>query len=667
MSNRWQWRRSVAVLAAGLGLAACQSTTEPGPDNGVTSVSVTAPNPTIALGTTMPRTATVSPSTASQGVVWASSNESRATVSSAGLVTAIFPGAVDITATSTADPAKHGSVSLTVTGCVPLAAADVVNGATLAAGTCYRVDAVLTVSGGTLTVPPGGRIEFGPNTGFSITNAGRLNAVGTATQPITFTSIDPAAHWRGVQFVSSAGAANALHYVLLENAGSNGWNGAGSSRAAVYVDGSSVVDIQFSTIKNSGGAGLTALEGAQPTFANNTLDGNPIALWVHPDVVHFLGAPIDFINNDEQFVRVGFGNTDAVTTAQTWPFLGVGYQLQDRTFVRAPLTIAAGVSVLMLTDGSVIVEQGGSLKAIGTDVLPIIFTGMDETRGYWQGIRIATASLENQFDHVRFEFAGSRPWTGNGESRAAVYLDGSSRASIEHSVFAGSGYYGLWVPAEGEIPGFSGNTFVENVRTMIVHPNRASQIAGDNVFDANDESIVRVTFGNTDAVTTPQTWHRLEVPYHVGDRTFVKAGLTIAEGAELEFAQHASLQVTDAGSLKAVGSMTDPVIFRGAQNLVGYWQGIDYNTASVNNVIDYAVFRNAGSSAWFGGANATATINVNTNGTLSLTNTSFFSTGGFAGIVRNGGALSCSSVVDGGFDFWVITNLGGSLQPSLCD
>ena len=40
--------------------------------------------------------------------------------------------------------------------------------------------------------------------------------------------------------------------------------------------------------------------------------------------------------------------------------------------------------------------------------------------------------------------------------------------------------------------GFSGNTFADNARVMIVHPNRAGSISSETVFDGNAENRVRV-------------------------------------------------------------------------------------------------------------------------------------------------------------------------------
>ena len=81
----------------------------------VTSVSVTASKTILAPGETLQLSVNVVVSNASKSVTWSSSNQNIATVSSTGLVTAKdVEGQVTITATSTVDSTKFGSVTLTV-------------------------------------------------------------------------------------------------------------------------------------------------------------------------------------------------------------------------------------------------------------------------------------------------------------------------------------------------------------------------------------------------------------------------------------------------------------------------------------------------------------------------------------------------------------------------
>lgn len=84
----------------------------------VESISVTSAGSltSIAEGVTLQLSATVLPSNADVlTITWSSSDVLKATVSETGLVTAVAAGTVDITATSTSDPLKFGTLSLTIT------------------------------------------------------------------------------------------------------------------------------------------------------------------------------------------------------------------------------------------------------------------------------------------------------------------------------------------------------------------------------------------------------------------------------------------------------------------------------------------------------------------------------------------------------------------------
>ena len=78
-----------------------------------TGVTVTGPD-TIVLNETGTFTATVAPTLAAQGVVWTSSDVSKATVAQTGVVTAIAAGEVTIRATSTAKSTVYGEKTITV-------------------------------------------------------------------------------------------------------------------------------------------------------------------------------------------------------------------------------------------------------------------------------------------------------------------------------------------------------------------------------------------------------------------------------------------------------------------------------------------------------------------------------------------------------------------------
>ena len=84
----------------------------PGPS--VTGVTVSPNSATVSAGSTRQLSATVSPADAPQGKTWSTGNSAIATVSSSGLVSALSPGTVTITAASTADSTKKGTCIVSV-------------------------------------------------------------------------------------------------------------------------------------------------------------------------------------------------------------------------------------------------------------------------------------------------------------------------------------------------------------------------------------------------------------------------------------------------------------------------------------------------------------------------------------------------------------------------
>ncbi|MDH3207557.1 MAG: Ig-like domain-containing protein [Gemmatimonadota bacterium] len=640
----------VLFMLTAITLGGCGETTGLG-DVAPSSVSVTAPADDLEEGATLQLAAAVSPFGAPQGVTWATSDVTTALVDGSGLVTPVSLGVVTITATSTVDPSRSGSIDITIT-CRNLVQSMVENGGSVPGNVCYQALTPLSVNNGTLVVEPGAHISFGPSASLSIASGGRLSAIGTPDQPIIFTSLDPDGLWRGIRFDGSASADNRLESVVLANGGSSGWSGATYSTSALYLEGNSRVDVASSEITGSGGTALTVEEDVVLAFNANTVVDNAVAGWVHPNAARSIGSDNVFDGNADEVIRVGFGNTDAVGTAQRWLGIGVPFEIQDRMFVEAPLTLDPGALLSFKADVSMIVRNDGTLTAFGTAEAPITFTGTEPLAGFWKGLQITTVSTDNVFDGVVFEYGGSAAWTGDPDSRAMVYLTSNSKAAFTNSLFRESGHFALWVPAGGDITGLSGNVFQGNARTIVVHPNRVGAITDSNSFVDNGEQVVRVSFGNNDAVVAEQTWAALEVPYRVTVRTFIEAPLAIEAGTVVQFAQDASLNVRNGGSLTAEGTALDPIAFVGQESVAAYWQGIEFGTVSASNVLSYVLFEHAGSQAWFGGTDSVATLHITSDGLLDLADVTIRTTGGYALILASGGAVTCSNVDDGGFMFY---------------
>ncbi|VAW43068.1 hypothetical protein MNBD_CHLOROFLEXI01-473 [hydrothermal vent metagenome] len=119
-------------------------------------------------------------------------------------------------------------------------------------------------TGVTLTVESGVEMRFGQDAETFVVN-GRLQAIGTPTQPITFTSVNEITlgEWRGLQV--NGGSAE-LTYVEIRNGDNN-----------LVVSGSGTAQLGNTTLREAAFAGLVVDDGSVTavctTFTDNTTDG----------------------------------------------------------------------------------------------------------------------------------------------------------------------------------------------------------------------------------------------------------------------------------------------------------------------------------------------------------------------------------------------------------
>ncbi|UCF66919.1 MAG: right-handed parallel beta-helix repeat-containing protein [Acidobacteriota bacterium] len=139
----------------------------------------------------------------------------------------------------------------------------------------YRVQGDITVPAGqTLTIEPGVEIFF--ESWYSLSVSGTLDAVGTAADPILFTTVDPDTHWLGVRFIGAPDGSRLTHCIIERGqaTGAAPLDGGGG----LYIEGSDPV-IRHCTLRNnfakrSGGA--IHLEDSSATLSNNLIVNNSV-------------------------------------------------------------------------------------------------------------------------------------------------------------------------------------------------------------------------------------------------------------------------------------------------------------------------------------------------------------------------------------------------------
>lgn len=76
----------------------------------------------------------------------------------------------------------------------------------------------------------------------------------------------------------------------------------------------------------------------------------------------------------------------------------------------------------------------------------------------------------------------------------------------------------------------------------------------------------------------------------------ITALLTIEPGTVIQFKENAGLGVYDGGTINAVGTVAEPIVLKGEEEIDGFWRGIHIETRSANNQLDNVRIQDAGSN-----------------------------------------------------------------------
>jgi hypothetical protein len=341
-----------------------------------------------------------------------------------------------------------------------------------------------------LTVAPGTRIVFGADTSLIAYDGGKLNAVGTSDEPIVLTGEEEIpSFWVGVKFTGTNSTDNALNHVTIEYAGQTASGFSGTEAAALDLNdwsGPVRVSVDNTTIRDSDEFGIRVGDGVTITsFDGNTLTGNKHAGLASPTGAGQLSANSTWAENTNNIVEI---SGIEVVGQVTWAALdGADYLVRDRMGISGEdadhrLTIDAGATVAFDQNAGIVAFRGGVLTARGTADAPIIFTGKEQTAGYWLGLHYnSTNSTDNVLEHVTIEYGGGDGWSSgySGSSPANLLLNnwgGPVRLTLNNAIIRGSGSAAVHVREAANdivIDGCSNITYENNAGAEI-SPNGAT-------------------------------------------------------------------------------------------------------------------------------------------------------------------------------------------------
>jgi len=118
----------------------------------------------------------------------------------------------------------------------------------------------------------------------------------------------------------------------------------------------------------------------------------------------------------------------------------------------------------------------------------------------------------------------------------------------------------------------------------------------------------------TDDIDVPTTWSAGTVEV-CGDIS-VNAALTISPGVNIVMCAAAKIDVSETGSMYAVGTATSPITFSGEVATPGYWKGIGISSNNPNNQFDYVTISGGGGYWYY----EEAELFLYANGRLSMKN-----------------------------------------------
>ncbi|MFT4112735.1 hypothetical protein [Silvibacterium sp.] len=305
---------------------------------------------------------------------------------------------------------------------------------------CYAVSGFVTI-GGHITVEPGVHIVVGSGSTLSFENDGTLTAIGTADKPIVIEGKDHTpGFWRGLHFQTNS-SKNQLSYVTVEDVGE-----AGADSGAVMVGVAARLAMDHTTVRNAEGFGLNVDQrGILAKFEANHFENTGTPLRVKAADLAMIDPATTFANNKKNYVLVYF-NECVVSDDATWRALAVPYHFACSPEIKSHLTIEPGAKLEFESNVGIDVTQDGSLSAEGTPDKPIVFTGADETPGFWTGLYFESNSAKNVVSHATIQYAGQDSSISGG-----VCIGVNAGAKVSDSEIGNNAVAGIRVLQNGRL------------------------------------------------------------------------------------------------------------------------------------------------------------------------------------------------------------------------
>jgi hypothetical protein len=219
------------------------------------------------------------------------------------------------------------------------------------------------------------------------------------------------------------------------------------------------------------------------------------------------------------------------------------------------LKIESGAELYFGKNSELSADFGGSLEISGKEEKPVIFAATNRDKS-WSGIRVHSAT-----QLVSIEYANL--------SGATTGIDFGKDGVLKNSKIHGNIDYGIKVSTSFNSGNFSGNSFYSNAYDVKVSLANAVTLGSPSQFEKGLHVVSNETVRD---ITLPS------FTYFVEGIISVLGHLTINAGAHFHFFGNSYVNVLNNGSITAIGTYAEPIIFESA-DLNSFWGGGDENTA----------------------------------------------------------------------------------------
>lgn len=391
--------------------------------------------------------------------------------------------------------------------------------------------------------------------------------------------------------------------------------------SVVTLDGSASTDSEnkpfdFSwafTKKPAGSAAnLASATTAKPTFTADVAGDYEVELTISnangqsKDKVVITAAVIEPIVIDAQ-IRAKLTLNDRIDNPAI-----PDYIVNANVSVNAELEIKPGVVIAFARDTRLEINDGGGvLLAKGDSAKPIRFIGKETTKGFWSGVTFRSSSSANTLEYVQVLHAGSKPLFSTTKAGMAV-LGSQAEVNIKHCLFEANAGYGLYIQDGVALASFEKNNFKDNTEAgLLLSAENVQNLDTDSKFtNGNGRNVVEITASSLPKnATTEVIWKGFKdkTPYRILEHVTSDANWKLLPGVTIEVNRAGAITIDD-GYFNAVGTETNKIIIRGAENAAAYWKGLLSFSTSDQNIIENAEVSGGGNIAIVSGKKANIAI-----------------------------------------------------------